>query len=73
MEDDRYLLHLHDSERYIASLVELHCAEYLFVKRAFFRDLYIVSIFYNNLARVQRLTNYRQSTEQTKRSKTDRG
>lgn len=44
LSDDRYLLKLPPVERYIASLVELHCAEYLHVKRNFFKELYVVSL-----------------------------
>lgn len=35
--DDRYLHHLHPAERELASLARLKCAEYLFIKRTFFR------------------------------------
>ncbi|KAF2485448.1 hypothetical protein BDY17DRAFT_322289 [Neohortaea acidophila] len=37
LSDDRYLLHLHEAEREVASIAGLKCAEYLVVKRNFFR------------------------------------
>lgn len=40
LSDDRYLLDLHAAERQLASIAELSCAEYLFIKRDFFRDWY---------------------------------
>jgi hypothetical protein len=42
ISDDRYILDLYPAERYIASAANLRCAEYLFVKRTFFKDYYIV-------------------------------
>ena len=40
ISDDRYLLHLHPAERELASITDLQCAEYLFVKRSFFQAFY---------------------------------
>lgn len=37
LSDDRYLLQLHPAEREVASLVNLKCAEYMLVKRDFFK------------------------------------
>lgn len=39
--DDRYLLHLHPAERELASLAHVSCAEYLFIKRTFFKEWYV--------------------------------
>ena len=38
--DDRYLLHLHEAERMLAEMARLKCAEYLFLKRNFFRAFF---------------------------------
>ncbi|CAK4031249.1 proteasome subunit alpha type-3 [Lecanosticta acicola] len=40
LSDDRYLLELHPAERALASLCEATCAEYLLIKRNFFKDFY---------------------------------
>ena len=39
--DDRYLLHLHPAEREVALMARLRCAEYLLVKRNFFRAFWV--------------------------------
>ena len=38
LEHDRYLLHLHPAERELASISDISCAEYLMIKRLFFKD-----------------------------------
>jgi hypothetical protein len=44
LSDDRYFHHLHPAEREAASLADLTCAQYLFIKRqyfsAFYEDIY---------------------------------
>jgi hypothetical protein len=40
LSDDRYRLKLHPAEREAASLANLKCAEYLLVKRVFFKSFY---------------------------------
>ena len=40
LTDDRYRLKLHPAEREAASLANLKCAEYLLVKRVFFKSFY---------------------------------
>ena len=37
LSDDRYIHHLHPAERQIASMADLNCAEYLFIKRQYFK------------------------------------
>jgi hypothetical protein len=37
LSDDRYIFELHDAERALASLVHAHCAEYLLIKRQYFK------------------------------------
>jgi hypothetical protein len=37
LSDDRYILELHPAERELASLLYVGCAEYLFIKRTYFR------------------------------------
>jgi hypothetical protein len=41
LSDDRYLLELHPAEREISSLIHLHCAGYILMKRKFFFEFYI--------------------------------
>ncbi|KXT11176.1 hypothetical protein AC579_6856 [Pseudocercospora musae] len=41
LSDDRYLLDLEAAEREIAAVLGLHCAEYLLVKRTFFKEFFI--------------------------------
>jgi hypothetical protein len=41
LADDRYLLELSPSERMLAGLANLYCAEYLLIKRMFFKDFYL--------------------------------
>lgn len=41
LSDDRYLLHLHEAEREVASIAGFKCAEYLVVKRNFFRAFWV--------------------------------
>lgn len=40
VSDDRYLEKLHEVERGVASMVGLKCAEYMFIKRVFFKEFY---------------------------------
>ena len=40
LSDDRYRLKLHPAEREAASLANLKCAQYLFIKRSFFKSFY---------------------------------
>lgn len=40
ISDDRYLERLHEVERGVAAMVGMKCAEYLFIKRVFFKDFY---------------------------------
>lgn len=40
LSDDRYLNQLHPAEREAASLSNLKCAEYLFIKRGFFKSFF---------------------------------
>lgn len=40
LTDDRYLLSIHEAERELASQLQVSCAEYLLIKRNFFRDWY---------------------------------
>jgi len=37
LNDDRYILELHEAERALASLVHVNCAEYLLIKRQYFK------------------------------------
>jgi hypothetical protein len=37
LNDDRYILELHEAERALASLVHAYCAEYLLIKRQYFK------------------------------------
>jgi hypothetical protein len=37
LSDDRYIFELHEAERALASLVHAHCAEYLLIKRQYFK------------------------------------
>lgn len=40
LSDDRYIFKLHPAERELASQVQVSCAEYLLIKRNFFKDWY---------------------------------
>lgn len=40
LSNDRYLKHLEPAEVRLASIAHLKCAEYLFLKRVFFKDFY---------------------------------
>lgn len=54
LEDDRYLLQPFDSKRHIASIVELHCAQYVLVQTLFFKDFYAITSVPDSIWRLRR-------------------